>query len=144
MTVKWLRRSKTHLSISPFNPFTVAGALRALIDFTLSSIGNPLAAKGLTTIWIKESREDINGYTLTQQNAVLDGRAGTVLFVRYADKQSFITRFYWTSCEIFTISKISLFPEAYKFTSLDPGFPILYTWGVMGIYFLVNLHLYFC
>ena len=43
-------------SWEPFNPLTAVWALRALIDFTLSnarrfysSMGNPLAVKGLTT-----------------------------------------------------------------------------------------------
>ena len=67
------------LTTFPFNPFTAVSAHRALIDFTLSnarlfysSVGKPLAAKGLTTIWINGVREDIDGYTLTQHFVVLD------------------------------------------------------------------------
>ena len=60
-------------------------------------------------------------------NTMLCWTAITVLFVWHTDRQFVITWFYSTSCGVFTISKISLFERARKFTSLDPGFPILYT-----------------
>ena len=73
-----------------------------------------------------EVHEDIDGYTLTQHNAMLDGN-NTVLFLRHTDTEFVITWLYSSSCGVYTISKISLFAEACKFTSLDPELPILYT-----------------
>ena len=83
-----------------------------------------------------EVREDINGYTLTQHNAVLD--SSNSFICSGTDKEFVITWFYSSSCRVFTLSKISLLPGACKFSSLGPAFPILYTWGVMGFYFLAN------
>ena len=61
-----------------------------------------------------EVHEDIDGYTLSQHNAVLY-RNNSFIF-RHTDREFVTTWSYSTSCRVFTISKISLFAWACKFT----------------------------
>ena len=58
--------------------------------------------------------------------------ATTVLFFWHTDREFVITRPYSTSCRVFTISKVSLFPGASTFTSLHSGSYIVYTYTCDG------------